>query len=73
MSKPNKLYLSAILTFTGVSIFFIGEYFFKNPDSDLKITNTAALLNKKVSDSLHKAEQAGGGEAPTSIPEDFDL
>ena len=53
MSKPNKLYLSAILTFAGVSIFFIGEYFFKNPDSDLKITNTAALLNEKGFDSSH--------------------
>jgi len=73
MSKPNKLYLSAILTLAGVSIFFIGEYFFKNPDSDLKITNTAALLNEKVSDSSHKAEQAGGATGPNSVPEEFDL
>jgi hypothetical protein len=73
MSKPNKLYLSAILTFASVSIFFTGEYFFKNPDSDLKITNTAALLNEKVSDSSHKAEQAGGATGPNSVPEEFDL
>jgi hypothetical protein len=73
MSKPNKLYLSAIITFAGIGIFFLGDYFLKKPASDLKTINTAALLNKKVSDFSHKAEQAGGGEAPTSIPEDFDL
>ena len=73
MSKPNKLYLFAILTFAGVGIFFIGKHYSKKIASDSKITLAAALLKPETSNPLIEAGKASGGEAPASIPEEFDL
>ena len=73
MSNLNKFYLSSILTFAGIGIFFLGEYFFKNPASNPKIINGAASIKPEVSDSLRKAEKAGSATGPNSVPEEFDL
>ena len=67
MSKPHRFYLSAVLTFAGVGMFFLVNHYLE------KNTVTAAPLDPKTSDSPIKAEIVSGVKALASVPEEFSL
>ena len=73
MSKPHRFYLFAVLTFASIGIFFLGNYYSNFFAGDTKITDTAAPLDPKASDSPIKAEVVSGVHALASAPEEFSL
>ena len=73
MSKPHRFYLFAVLTFAGIGIFFVGKHYSKKFAADPKITDMAALLDPKASDSSIKTEVISGVKALASVPEEFNL
>lgn len=73
MSKPNKLYLSAVLTCAGIGIFFLGKHYSSFFAGDPKITDMAALLDPEASDFLLETEKASGGKASNLVPGEFNL
>ncbi|MCH2073301.1 MAG: hypothetical protein MK130_00345 [Puniceicoccaceae bacterium] len=67
MSKPHRFYLSAVLAFAGIGIFFlVNDYLEIN-------TDTAAPLDPKASDSSTKPEIISGVKALGSVPKEFSL
>ena len=73
MSNLNKFYLSAVLIFAGIGIFFVGMHYSNFFANDPKITDTAALLDQETSDSTIKTETMSGVRALASVPEEFSL
>ena len=67
MSKPHRFYLSAVLTFAGVGMFFLVNHYLE------KNTGKAAPLDAKAYDSPIKAEIVSGVKALASVPEEFSL
>ena len=67
MSKPHKFYLSAVLTFAGIGMFFLVNHYLE------KNTGKAAPLDPKASDSSIKSEIISGVKALASVPEEFSL
>ena len=67
MSKPHKFYLSAVLTFAGIGMFFLVNHYLE------KNTGKAAPLDAKAYDSPIKAEIVSGVKALASVPEEFSL
>tara|TARA_B100001027_G_scaffold100863_1_gene69279 strand:+ start:79 stop:2514 length:2436 start_codon:yes stop_codon:yes gene_type:complete len=67
MSNLNKFYLSAVLTFAGIGMFFLVNHYLE------KNTDTTILLNPGASDSTIKAEIASRGKALASVPVGFNL
>ena len=67
MSKPHKFYLSAVLTFAGIGMFFLVNHYLE------KNTGKAAPLDPKASDSSIKTEIVSGVKALASVPEEFSL
>ena len=67
MSKPQKFYLSAVLTFAGIGMFFLVNHYSE------KNTGKAAPLDPKASDSSIKTEIVSGVKALASVPEEFSL
>jgi hypothetical protein len=73
MSYPHKIYLYAVLTFAGIGLFYVGKHYSNFIAGAPKITDTAAPLDPKASDSPIKAEIVSGVKALASVPEEFDL
>ena len=73
MSNLNKFYLSAVLIYAGIGIFFVGKHYSNFFANDPKITDTAALLDQETSDSTIKTETMSGLRALASVPEEFSL
>ena len=67
MSNLNKFYLSAVLIFAGIGMFFLVNHYLE------KNTDTTILLNPGASDSTIKAEIASRGKALASVPVEFNL
>ena len=67
MSNLNKFYLSAVLTFAGIGMFFLVNHYLE------KKTDTTILLNPGASDSTIKAEIASRAKALASVPVEFSL
>ena len=73
MSNLNKFYLSAVLIFAGIGIFFVGMHYSNFFANDPKITDTAALLDQETSDSTIKTETMSRVRALASVPVEFNL
>ena len=67
MSNLNKFYLSAVLIFACIGMFFLVNHYLE------KNTDTTILLNPGASDSTIKAEIASRGKALASVPVEFNL
>ena len=67
MSNLNKFYLSAVLIFAGIGMFFLVNHFLE------KNTHTTIFLNPEASDSTIKAEITSGVKALASVPVEFSL